>query len=193
MNDKPDDDIIREAVGVLDDAKSLEDAIAELESSGFDRAEISLLAGQHAIEEKLGHVYTRTEELEDNPDVPSVAYISSESIGDAEGALIGMPMYIAAVTVAGVMTAAGGPLASIIVAALAAGGAGTAIGAVLASLVGKHHADYLQEQLDHGGLLLWVRTRDDAHEKRAMDILSKHSAHDVHIHGRQKTAANIQG
>ena len=58
---------IREAVGVLDDAKSLEDAIDELESSGFDRAEISLLASEHAIEEKLGHVYTKTEELEDDP------------------------------------------------------------------------------------------------------------------------------
>jgi len=175
---------IREAVAVFDDTKSLEGAIAELQSSGFDRAEISLLAGNHAIEEKLGHLYTRTEDIEDDPDVPSVAYISSESIGDAEGALIGTPMYIAAVTAAGIMTAAGGPLAATIAAILAAGGAGAAIGGVLASLTGQHHARYLQEQLDHGGLLLWVRTRDEDRENRATEILSKHSAHDVHIHGR---------
>tara|TARA_R110000737_G_scaffold317421_1_gene328072 strand:+ start:190 stop:450 length:261 start_codon:yes stop_codon:yes gene_type:complete len=76
---------IREAVAVFDNAKSLEDAIAELQSSGFDRAEISLLAGEHAIEEKLGHLYAKTEDIEDDPDVPSVAYFSSESIGGAEG------------------------------------------------------------------------------------------------------------
>ena len=93
-------------------------------------------------------------------------------------------MYIAAVTAAGVMTAAGGPLAATIVAMLAAGGAGAAIGGILASLTGQHHARYLQEQLDHGGLLLWVHTRDENREKRAMEILSKHSAHDVHVHGR---------
>ena len=41
----------------------------------------------------------------------------------------------------------------------------------------------LQEQLDRGGLLLWVRTWDKDREKRAVDILNKHSGHDVHVHG----------
>jgi len=52
----------------------------------------------------------------------------------------------------------------------------------LAKWVSDHHAHYLQEQIDHGGLLLWVRTRDSEHEKRAVDILSKHSGRDVHVH-----------
>ena len=43
-------------------------------------------------------------------------------------------------------------------------------------------ADLIQEQIDHGGLLLWVRTRDEDHEKRAVDILKKHSGKDVHLH-----------
>jgi hypothetical protein len=45
---------IREAVGVFHDPASLQEAIDELLSSGFDRAELSLLAGEHAVEEKLG-------------------------------------------------------------------------------------------------------------------------------------------
>ena len=174
---------VREAVAVFENVETLQEAIDELLSSGFNRAELSLLASEHAIKEKLGHVYTKTEELEDDPNVPTVTYISTESIGDAEGALIGAPMYIAACTAAGIMTAVGGPLAATIAAIVAASGAGAVIGGILASLVGKHHAHYLQEQLDHGGLLLWVRTRDGEHEKRAKEILSKHSAHDVHIHG----------
>jgi len=174
---------VREAVAVFDSVETMQEAIDELLSSGFNRAELSLLAGQHVVEEKLGHIYTKTEELEDDPKVPTVAYTSIESIGDAEGALIGAPMYIAACTAAGVMIAAGGPFAATIAAITAASGAGAVFGVVLAALVGKHHAHYLQDQLDHGGLLLWVRTWDVEHEERAKKILLQHSGHDVHVHG----------
>lgn len=173
----------REAVAVFDTGESLQAAIDELESSGFDRADLSLLAGETTVEEQLGHAYTKVAELEDNPDVPTVAYVANESIGDAEGALIGTPMYIAAATTAGIMAVAGGPIALTIAAVAAAGAAGGLIGTVLATFLDKHHADYLQEQLDHGGLLLWVRARDEAHGQEAVTILKKHSAHDVHLHG----------
>jgi hypothetical protein len=63
-----------------------------------------------------------------------------------------------------------------------AGGAGGLVGSALAALVGDRHARDLQDHLDHGGLLLWVRTRDSQHEKRAVDILKKHSGGDVHLH-----------
>ncbi|GER08690.1 hypothetical protein GCM10007972_26690 [Iodidimonas muriae] len=179
VNEKP----VREAVAVFETVETLQEAIDDLLSSNFDRAELSLLAGEHAVEEKLGHVYKKIEELEDDPNVPTVAYISTESIGDAKGALIGAPMYIAACTAAGIAIAVGGPLAAAITAGAAAGGAGAIIGGVLASIVGKHHADYLHEQLEHGGLILWVRTKDAEHEERAKRILAKHSAHDVHVHG----------
>jgi len=52
----------------------------------------------------------------------------------------------------------------------------------LAKLVGKHHSDYLQKQIEQGGLLLWVNTTEPKYEKRAVEILRKHSAQDVHIH-----------
>ena len=77
---------IREAVGVFDSAESLEAAIDELQSSGFDRVELSLLAGEHAVEAKLGHAYRRVQELEDEARVPRTAFVSTESRGDAEGA-----------------------------------------------------------------------------------------------------------
>lgn len=173
---------IREAVAVFPDAASLEDAIYELRSSGFDRPEISLLAAQGTVDEKLDHIYERVGELEDDPSVPRTAYISTESRGDAEGGLIGGLMYIGAVTVAGAVVASGGTLAAAIAAAAVAGGVGAGIGSALALWVEQHHADYLQDQLDHGGLLLWVRTRDRAREARAVDILRRHAGKDVHVH-----------
>jgi hypothetical protein len=171
-----------EAVAVFEDAQRLQAAIDELQSSGFDRAELSLLASERAVQEKLSHAYKKVEELEDDASVPRAAYVSVESVGDAEGGLIGGLMYVGAAVATGVVVASGGTLAAAIAAAVAAGGAGTLIGSVLAKLVGDQHAHRIQEQLDHGGLLLWVRTRDKEHEKKATEILSKFSAHDVHIH-----------
>jgi hypothetical protein len=46
----------------------------------------------------------------------------------------------------------------------------------------RRHADWLQEQLDRGGILLWVRTSDSVAEEAALSILKRHSAHDVHLH-----------
>lgn len=171
-----------EAVAVFDDAATLQGAIDELLSAGFDRAALSLLAGEETVIKKLGHIYTKVEELEDDPAAPRAAYVSTESIGDAEGALVGGLVYVGAVAAAGAVVATGGTLAAAIAGAAMMGGAGGLIGAVLAKMTGDRHAGHLQEQLDHGGLLLWVRTWDREHEQRAVDILSKHSAHDVHVH-----------
>jgi hypothetical protein len=182
MIEKPGGSTIREAVAVLETADELERAIEELQSSGFNRAEISLLADEHTVEKKLGHRYKRASELEDDPDVPRTAYVSTESVGDAEGGLIGGLMYVGAVAAAGTVVAGGGALAATLAAAALAGGASGFVGAILAGMVGERHADNLRTQLEKGGLLLWVRTRDADHEKRAVEVLSRHSAHDIHVH-----------
>jgi len=173
---------VREAVAVFEDAQTLQDAIDELLESGFDRASLSLLADEKTVRSKLGHAYEKVEELEDDTNVPTISYVSTEAIGDAKGGLIGIPLYIAAGVAAGVVAASGGTLAATALAALVAGGAGATVGAVLAGMLGEHHAEYLGEQLKHGGVLLWVNTPDTAHEDRAKQILEKHSAHDVHVH-----------
>ena len=59
-NDSP---TLTEAVGVFDDAESLEAAVDELLSSGFNQAEISLLASESAVERKLGHRFEKVSEL----------------------------------------------------------------------------------------------------------------------------------
>jgi len=173
---------VREAVAVFETAEDLERAIDDLQSSGFNRAEISLLADERTIEKKLGHKYEKVSELEDDPDAPRTAYVSTESVGDAEGGLIGGLTYIGAVAAAGAVVAGGGAFAATLAAAALTGSASGFIGAILAGMVGEHHADYLRKQLEKGGLLLWIRTRDTDHEKQAVDVLSRHSAQDVHVH-----------
>ena len=70
----------REVVGVFSDADALETAANELLASGFERARISLLAGESAIVEKLGHKYEKVEELEDNLEIPRTIYRSKEFV-----------------------------------------------------------------------------------------------------------------
>ncbi|MEH6758150.1 MAG: hypothetical protein V7676_11605 [Parasphingorhabdus sp.] len=174
---------IREAVGVFQSEKNLQSAIDDLLSHGFDRSEISLLAPITAVEEKLGGQFKKVAELEDNSAVPTTAYIPVESIGDAEGAIIGSLIYLGAFAGLVPVIASGGTLAAAALAVALAGGGGGAIGTILAKIVGQHHAEYIADQLDHGGLLLWVRTWNDGDEKRAVRILSAHSGSDVHVHG----------
>ena len=173
---------IREAVGVFHRPEDLQDAIDELLSSGFHRAELSLLASEHAVEQKLGHRYQRVNALADHATVPRAAYVSNEAIGDAQGGLIGGLMYVGAIAAVGAVVASGGTIAAAITAAALAGGAGGLIGSILAKWVGEHQAHYLQTQMDHGGLLLWVRTWQAEDERRAVEILKKHSASDAHVH-----------
>lgn len=171
-----------EAVAVFHSVEDLTAAIDALLSSGFDRAYLSLMAARHTVEAKLGHVFTQVADLEDDASVPRIAYISTESLGDAEGGLIGGLMYLGAVVAAGAVLASGGTAATAILATVLTGGGGGAIGALLARTLDSHHAHYLQEQLERGGILLWVRTPDAAHEARAREILAQHAGGDVHLH-----------
>jgi len=74
---------VREAVGVFHRAEELQAAIDDLLQSGFHRAELSLLASEHAVNRKLGHRYRKVSSLEDDPVIPRAAYVSPEAIGGA--------------------------------------------------------------------------------------------------------------
>ena len=88
MDEKP--EILREAVGVFTNANDLQAAIDELLSSGFHRAELSLLAGEDAVNEKLGSSYANAGAVADDPDTVRATYVSPEAIGDAQGGIVGV-------------------------------------------------------------------------------------------------------
>lgn len=179
---KSNQEIAREAVGIFQEVDAFEAAINELQQCGFARHELSVLANEEAVERELGHIYKRVEEMEDSPNAPRTVFIPNETIKEAEGAIFSLPLYIAGMSALGVVVASGGTLLTILVATLGASGAGALIGGALASFLGEDHAESIQNQLDHGGLLLWVHTDTPEKEKTAVEILKKHSARDVHIH-----------
>ncbi|UQR62391.1 hypothetical protein LRP30_37510 [Bradyrhizobium sp. C-145] len=190
MDEKP--DTISEAVGVFGSANDLQAAIDELLSSGFHRADLSLLASEEAVNEKLDSGFANARAVQDDPVVPRTAYVSPEAIGDAQGGIVGGLAYAGATVAAGAVLISGGAMVAGIVAATLVGGAGGVIGALLAKWLGDNHAQYLQTQIDHGGLLLWVRTRDAKAEDRAVNVLKRHSSRDVHVHTLPQPAARVQ-
>jgi hypothetical protein len=192
MSKKQETATVREAVGVFSRSEDLQSAIDELLSSSFHRADLSLLASEQVVKDKIGHRYENVSALADDPSVPRTAYVSPEAIGDAEGGLIAGLLAVGAMASAGAVVAAGGTLAAAITATTLAGGAGAFIGSILAKWVGDHHAHYLKEQMDNGGLLLWVRTWDAEDEKRAVEILKKHSGGDVHVHALPAVASSTR-
>jgi hypothetical protein len=170
---------VTEAVAVFHDVSDLDAAVEELRAAGFEKDDISLLATEQAVNRKLGHRYERVEELEDDPAAPRVAYRTRASLGESEDRLIGSLTYLPAVVAAGTVVASAGVVAAAVTGTAIAG---ALLGTVLSHWLDQSHAEHLQEQLDRGGLLLWVRTPDPETQQRALAILTRHSAHDVHIH-----------
>ncbi len=170
----------REAVAVLDDVVSLEKTVDDLRAAGFAEDDISLLAGHDAVESKLGHMYRRVEEMEDDPQAPRTAFVSSKDFSRREGLVVASLTYVPTLIAAGTVVASAGAVAAALAGVAVAG---ASIGTLLTHWMDKRHAEWLEDQLDRGGILLWVRTPDTAAERKALEVLTRYSAHDVHVHG----------
>jgi len=163
----------REVVAVFDDVDGLDKAVYALETRGFDRAAFSLLASEHAIAERLGHRYRQVAEVEDDPQVLRETFFSRASRLEAEYLPAPALAAIGALIIAGT-----GTLLPVVIAA----SGGALIGAALGRLMHERHATRVREQLERGGLLLWVNVRNVTEENTALEVLRAHSAHDVHAH-----------
>lgn len=174
--------MIREAVAVFQSERTLAEAVDDLEEHGFDRREISLMASEQAVKDKLGDRYQRIEDAADDPATPRTSYVGAEDRGSGEGALIGALGYVGAAAAGAVVVASGGAVAAAIAAIVAGGAGGGAIGGLLARWVGRRHADDVEEHLNRGGLLLWVALRDAKYEAKALEILARHTEGLVRLH-----------
>ena len=173
-----------EAVAIFHDVADLDAAVEKLIEAGFDKGDVSLLASEATVGEKLGHRYGRVEEMEDEPRAPRVAYRTLAEFADNERTIANSLTYLPAVIAAGTVVASAGVVAAAITGA-AVGGA--VLSTVLARWLDKTHADHLQEQLEHGGLLLWVNAPTEEKQEAAVRILKGHAASDVHVHDFAET------
>ncbi len=168
---------MREAVAAFDDPAALEAAVSELQGSGFNRADISLLA-----RDGLTAAHAEAPAVEDDPAAPHAAVIDETDIRQRRTLEVGMAATIAAFAAAGFTVMSGGATLAAAGAASAAMGGVGGLGALIGKAWGAGQQAFLREQLERGGILLWVRTPDADAEARACAVLRRHAAHDVHVH-----------
>ncbi len=173
---------IREAVGIFRDADALNDAISDLLSAGVDRAELSIMAQESPLEGNLVKDYPNARAAEDDPSAPRQAIYSDTDVRQGRTLLTSMASVIAAFAASGVVVLTGGAALAALAAAVGAGGGVGALGALAGKRVGDEQKKYMEEQLERGGILLWVKIMNPASEQRICRILSEHAAQDVHLH-----------
>jgi hypothetical protein len=162
----------REAVAVFGDVEGFQAAIDALQGGGFARADIETVARRRTVERLRGRFYDDVAEIEGDPSVPRASFVSRTSLGDAEGVAIGVPAYGLAVAVASVLAAAGAETEAIAAAVAAAGSAGGAIGLLGARLIERSWRRWTSDQIERGGLVLWVALRGPAEEALAARIIA---------------------
>ena len=173
---------VREAVAVFADADSWEQAVTDLEMSGFDRAGVSVLGSSGAIKARVGRLYGSIAEAEDDPRAPRSAFVSRGSRLEGEAAAISVPLFIAGLTGAWAVVASGGALAASVAALLLGSVGGAGVGALLARTIARHHRHSVAEQLALGGLVLWVSVPNARAEARVLEVLRRHGGRHVHVH-----------
>jgi hypothetical protein len=173
---------VREAVGVFADPDALFAAIEELELAGFDRSAISVLASDAKVKERIGRLYRTAAEAEDDGRMPRAAFVSPDSRAEGAGAAVAVPLYLAGIAGAFVVAASGGTLAAAVAAAVGSGAAGAGVGAILAGAVARQHTRSVEERLARGGLVLWVGVPNKEAETRALAVLERSGAGDIHVH-----------
>ncbi len=182
MSKPSDSPMIREAAGIFFNSEQLVNTVEALQEAGFSHAEIGLLAGQFTVREKLGHLYEEINEDFKDPDAPDTAFVAKESVGDTVHALLGTLYMTGAAVAGGAVVASAGILGGAIAAAAATTAVFGGIGALLAAIIHESDAEYLEEQVDEGHLLLFVRTRDQEKENLALEILSQHAAYNPRVY-----------
>ena len=110
-----------EAVAVFDRVEDLQAAFYDLRTRGFSRHDISLLARQDVLEEKLGRAYWRADDLADDPNAPRAAFVSEDAIGALEGSIAGGFFYVGSMIALAAIVGPASTLAASI-AAVAIGG-----------------------------------------------------------------------
>ncbi len=173
---------LREVVAVFDDPDALDGAISELQQHGFGRADLSTVGNARILEAKLGRTCTDVGEIEDDPAVPRSVFVSKASVGDAEGALVGMAVYIGAVVAAGATAAAGASMLAIVLAVAIAAAITGVIGYTMMLRLDRRYAEAIQAQASRGGFVLWVNLHSEEQERDALRVLSTCAPRRVHVH-----------
>jgi hypothetical protein len=172
-------------VAFFEDEGELEAAESDLQGIGIDRSQLSMLS-RKSFEEN---------ELRDGSDVADVAMsqeaqtkpaVSETDLRQGRTMVSGMAGFVGG-GVAGAIALLSGAAAAAALPIAAAAGLGVGAAAHAAGRKAtKGEVDALRQQLEHGGIVLWVTARDDREEERAIEVLKDHSVRRLAVDGVEK-------
>lgn len=171
-----------EIVGVFHSPDALENAITELASAGWDRAEMSLLGAPELLEHRLDP--QAVEKIAQRPDIPHSPVVAKDDVRQMRTLTTGLAGVVAAFVAAGATIMSGGAALAAVIGAAAAGGGAAGAMEALGHTADERRERALREQLKHGGILLWVLLRDYGKEAKAREILQRNGATDIRLQER---------
>ncbi|MGE0724951.1 MAG: hypothetical protein AB7O45_11280 [Alphaproteobacteria bacterium] len=174
-----------ELVGTFHSAEQLEAAIDELTRSGWDRADLSLLASDGVIAPHLPPATPPPSIADDSDATEKASVVKEDDVRQGRTLAVSLTGVIAAFAAAGATVVTGGGVLAAIVGAAAAGGGAAGAMEAIGRWVGRNRESFLQEQIDRGGLLLWVTLHKPEDEARAAAILRRHGGTYVHQRGTE--------
>jgi hypothetical protein len=153
---------------------ALEGAINDLSSAGWDRSEMSLLTQKSVLMPDPPQETSRQAAVE--PAEGKSAVVSDSDVRQGRTLATSLAGVIAAFAATGATILTGGTaLAAVAGAAVAGGGAAAAVNAI-GQWADKSRSQFLQDQVERGGILLWLTPRDPEQEHLAHDILTRREA-----------------
>lgn len=172
----------REVVCVYADQDHFQRAIDDLQANGINRANISTVASAKTLQRELGHGYIDVRDIEDDSEIPRAISISKRSLGIAEGVMIGGAIYVPTLIVAANLAARGVTDGTLIGGVAAVGAIGGLVGWMFARRLDRGYKRSIGNQLDHGGIVLWVSVHAPEQEARVVEVLARSGARDLHVH-----------
>ncbi len=179
-------------VGLFDDFTEAQRVVQDLESAGFNRSDISVVANQTAAVPG-GSAATGTTGSEETANAAGAGATTGGLVGGAIGLLTGLGLLV--IPGIGPVLAAG-TLATALGSTALGAGIGAAAGGLIGGLthvgVPEEEAGYYAEGVRRGGTLVTVNSPDERTDE-AVAILNRHNAVDVENRGASYKQAGYAG
>ena len=174
---------VREVAGLFHSRQALEDAVEDLLTNGFDRADIDQLASLDEVRKRLGFHVVASEELADLTPTPRrpaftrddrtiVLALTASVLAGATGCAVAF----------WVLISGGDDWSAGILGALIGLGVGAAATLVTSRAFRRDELQGLESLQTHYGIVLWVRVHTAEHEVKAQEILRRNGGRAIRVH-----------
>jgi hypothetical protein len=172
---------VREVTGALPSHAMADATVDDLLLSGFDRADIDILAVGEPLRKQIGDDPGAALEIANVPDPPGQPFTAPEDVAGIYATLIGVVGGLCALMGALGAIAAGWRTVPTFIAALVAGAIGCATAAMIAWWLGWRWPEP-SSPAEGDPTVLWVHVSTPESEQKALRILESHGATGVRVH-----------